>query len=78
MPARSATRKTSEMTQQHPQDRPVERPDAPTYDVAATQDKWRKVWDELNPFQAADDGSKERRYALTMFPYPSEIGRAHV
>ena len=26
------------------------------YDVAATQDKWRKVWDELNPFQAADDG----------------------
>ena len=44
---------------------------APVYDVAATQDKWRKVWDELNPFQAADDGSKERRYALTMFPYPS-------
>ena len=26
------------------------------YDVAATQDKWRKVWEDLNPFQAADDG----------------------
>ena len=28
------------------------------YDVTAAQDKWRKVWDDLNPFQAADDGSK--------------------
>jgi leucyl-tRNA synthetase len=51
------------------------------YDVAATQDKWRKVWDELNPFQAADDTPRERRYALTMFPYPSgdlHMGHAEV
>ncbi len=51
------------------------------YDVAAAQDKWRKVWDDLNPFEAADDGVKERRYALTMFTYPSgdlHMGHAEV
>ncbi len=51
------------------------------YDVAATQEKWLKVWAELNPFQAADDGARERRYALTMFPYPSgdlHMGHAEV
>ena len=35
------------------------------------QDKWLKVWDELDPFKARDDGSAERRYLLDMFPYPS-------
>ncbi|HET7533156.1 MAG TPA: leucine--tRNA ligase, partial [Nocardioidaceae bacterium] len=52
-----------------------------TYDVAAAQEKWRKVWEDLNPFEAADDGSRERRYALTMFPYPSgdlHMGHAEV
>jgi leucyl-tRNA synthetase len=55
--------------------------DPTRYDVAATQDKWRKVWDDLNPFEAADDGLRERRYALTMFPYPSgdlHMGHAEV
>jgi leucyl-tRNA synthetase len=58
-----------------------DRPPRPAYDVAATQDKWRAVWDELDPFTAADDGSRERRYALTMFPYPSgdlHMGHAEV
>jgi leucyl-tRNA synthetase len=52
-----------------------------TYDVAEAQERWRKVWDDLNPFEAADDGSRERRYALTMFPYPSgdlHMGHAEV
>jgi leucyl-tRNA synthetase len=67
------------MTQQEQRDR---RGDAPaTYDVVATQDKWRAVWDRLDPFRAADDGVRERRYALTMFPYPSgdlHMGHAEV
>ncbi len=41
------------------------------YDFHAIQDKWRPVWEKLDPFKARDDGSAERRYALTMYPYPS-------
>ena len=59
----------------------ADRDEGTRYDVSAVQDKWRKVWAELNPFEAADDGARERRYALTMFPYPSgdlHMGHAEV
>jgi len=46
-----------------------------TFDFAAIQDRWLPVWDELNPFRTgrptADGSSRERRYMLDMFPYPS-------
>ncbi|MBW9206466.1 leucine--tRNA ligase [Mumia sp. zg.B53] len=46
--------------------------EAASYDVRAVQDKWRAVWDELRPYDAdGTDPGRERRYALTMFPYPS-------
>jgi len=47
-------------------------PAAATYDVRAVQEKWRPVWESLGVFDAdEDDTTRERRYALTMFPYPS-------
>lgn len=41
------------------------------YDFNTMQAKWRPVWEKLDPFKARDDDSAERRYALTMFSYPS-------
>ncbi|MBD7994209.1 leucine--tRNA ligase [Arthrobacter sp. Sa2CUA1] len=35
------------------------------------EQKWPDVWDDLGVFTPADDGSRERRYVLDMFPYPS-------
>ncbi|ADB31445.1 leucyl-tRNA synthetase [Kribbella flavida DSM 17836] len=54
--------------QEHAADGPIDRGG---YDFDAMQAKWRPVWEKLDPFKARDDGSAERRYALTMFSYPS-------
>jgi len=41
------------------------------YDAAAAQERWQRFWAEHGTFTPLDDGSKERRYVLDMFPYPS-------
>ncbi|MGY2874266.1 leucyl-tRNA synthetase [Marmoricola sp. URHA0025 HA25] len=62
-----------------------ERDEQVGYDVHAVEEKWQRVWEELDPFRADDQavlsGTREKRYALTMFPYPSgdlHMGHAEV
>ena len=41
------------------------------YDAAAAQERWQQFWETDRTFAPLDDGSRERRYVLDMFPYPS-------
>jgi len=41
------------------------------FDPHGVVDKWLPVWDRLRVFEARDDDTRERRYIVDMFPYPS-------
>ncbi|WP_434621431.1 leucine--tRNA ligase [Arthrobacter sp. A5] len=49
----------------------AEKDEQGVYNFAQMEAKWPAVWDALKIFVPLDDGSKERRYVLDMFPYPS-------
>ncbi len=42
------------------------------YDFAYVQEKWLPIWDEVQPFKSGrTDDTREKKYVLDMFPYPS-------
>lgn len=45
-----------------------------SYDFTAIEQKWQKYWDEHGTFEAENDYSKPKFYALVEFPYPSGQG----
>ena len=44
------------------------------YNHRVIEKKWQKYWDENKTFKTLDDHTKEKFYALDMFPYPSGAG----
>ncbi|MBQ8742583.1 MAG: leucine--tRNA ligase [Clostridia bacterium] len=44
------------------------------YDFKSIEEKWQERWEETKVFDASDDHSKPKFYALVEFPYPSGSG----
>ena len=44
------------------------------YNHRVIEKKWQKYWEENKTFKTLDDHTKEKFYALDMFPYPSGAG----
>ncbi|MBT5093103.1 MAG: hypothetical protein HOM21_02600, partial [Halobacteriovoraceae bacterium] len=44
------------------------------YEFTKIEKKWQKYWEDNKTFKVEMDSSKQKYYALDMFPYPSGSG----
>ncbi|MEI7513101.1 MAG: class I tRNA ligase family protein [bacterium] len=49
-------------------------PESKEYDHKKIESKWQKEWEDKGAFKAITGSDKPKKYALSMFPYPSGAG----